>query len=298
MLDSDWKLTMESISDDHSGTLQKTNDDLQRSRSPLETVAEETEGYQPILVTPKTEWNLRPLVVEDSNRVLLAPSLELTLRYFFTHCGKDVTEISRSDLMIVLIYVVALETGFTPKGSPMPAVYRSEKHHCYRSFDQRLVKHFATQLPMDWLRRRAGPYQLEMELVHEASTRENLSCSLVAFCSGDMLIANLLPSVGKATGASFSTVIPISFHVPSVNSTRLPISYQYLQGLSLKLKNELFVPFRNLIFLKFVPIVNPSLLGLPQELVNKIKSYLDHRSKQHLLEVFKIFGSVYESERR
>uniref|UniRef100_A0A182T703 F-box domain-containing protein n=1 Tax=Anopheles maculatus TaxID=74869 RepID=A0A182T703_9DIPT len=257
--------------------LETLNDELQRSRSPLETVAEEAEGYQPILVTPQTEWKSYPLLVEDSTRLRLAPSLERALRYFFTRRGKDVTEISRSDLLIVLIYVIALETGLIPKGASLPTALRSEKHHCYRSFDKRLVNHFATRLPMEWFRYRVGPYQFELELLHEKAICSNLSCTLVALCSGDLLIVNLLPYHGLK--ASFSSAIPISYHVPAVNGDRLPLCYQYLRGLSVKVKNDLFVPFRNHMY-KFIPTISPSLQGIPPEVMLKVFAHLDNVSKK------------------
>ncbi|XP_049297529.1 uncharacterized protein LOC125771182 [Anopheles funestus] len=277
-------------SEQTSATLENHNDELHRSRSPLETVAEEAEGYHPIMVTPQTVWSSYPLLVEDSNRLMLAPSLELTLRYFFTHCGRDVTEISRSDLMIVLIYVIALELCLIPKGASLPASLRSEKHYVYRSFDKRLVKHFATRLPMDWFQKRAGCYRFDLELVHEKALYKNLTCSLVAFCSGDLLIVNLIPHHGYKAG--FSTVIPVCFHVPSVNADRLPLCYQYLQGLSMKLKNDLFVPFRNHMYTKFIPTISPSLQGIPAETMLKVCAHLDLRTRENVKEVVNTFLST------
>uniref|UniRef100_A0A182KGS7 Uncharacterized protein n=1 Tax=Anopheles christyi TaxID=43041 RepID=A0A182KGS7_9DIPT len=277
-------------SENNSVTLDKTNDELQRSRSPLETVAEEAEGYQPILVTPTTEWKSVPLLVEDSSRVLLAPSLQLALRHFFTHCNRDVTEISRSDLMIVLIYVIALETGLIPKGGSLPPTCRPGKHHTYRSYDRRLVNYFATRLPLDWFRSRSGPYRFELELVHENATCGNLSCTLVALSSGDLLIVNLLPFYGQKAG--FSVTVPISFHVPSVNGKRLPLCYQNLSGLSVKLKNELFVPFRNHMYSKFILTICPSLRGIPQEVVTRVSAYLDEPSRRKLTEVLQTLPFV------
>ncbi|XP_052897635.1 uncharacterized protein LOC128304480 [Anopheles moucheti] len=264
----------------NSSTLENLSDEIQRSRSPLETVAEEAEGYHHIEVTPLREWWLYPLLVEDSNRLELPSSLKLALRYFFTHCGKDVTEISRSDLMIVLIYVIALELGLIPKGASLPSALRSEKHYIYRSFDKRLVKHFATRLPMEWFRKRAGAYRFELELVHEKALCTNLTCTVVAFCSGDLLIVNLLPYYGYKAG--FSTVLPVSFHVPWVDADQLPFCYQYLQGLSMKVKNDLFVPFRNHMYTKCIPTISPSLQGIPIEAMLKVYAHLDPRSKQNV----------------
>lgn len=259
--------------------LENLNDELQRSRSPLETVAEEAEGYQPIPVTSHTEWKSYPLLVEDSNRLRLAPSLEHAVRYFITARDKDLAKISRSDLLVVLIYVIALETGLTPKGAALPSALQSEQLHCYRSFDKRLVNHFATRYPMDWFRNLAGPYQLELELVHEKATCSNLSCTLVAICSGDLLVVNLLPYHGLKAG--FSTAIPIRYHVPAVNVERLPLCYQFLKGLSVKVKNDLFVPFRNHMY-SFIPTVSPSLQGIPCEVMSKVCAHLDKPSKRNV----------------
>uniref|UniRef100_A0A182Q965 Uncharacterized protein n=1 Tax=Anopheles farauti TaxID=69004 RepID=A0A182Q965_9DIPT len=269
--------------EESSGSLNKMNEDLQRSRSPLETVTEEAEGAQPFLVTPKTDWESYPLLVGDSSRVRLAPSLDSTLRYFFTH--SPVTEIRRSDLMIVLIYVIALESGLIPKGVSMPAACLTDKYHSYRSFDIRLVKHFATHLPLDCFRNRAGHYRLEMELVHEKAIRDNIAVVLLAFCSGDLLIVNLQSCTDSAV--VFSTVVPINFFVPAINADRLPFCYQYLSRLSTKLKNELFVPFRSFVYHKYIPVIYPSMEGLPSELVKHITRCLDFRTRRNLLEVIK-----------
>uniref|UniRef100_A0A182N7E3 Uncharacterized protein n=1 Tax=Anopheles dirus TaxID=7168 RepID=A0A182N7E3_9DIPT len=268
-----------------SGSLNKMNEDLQRSRSPLETVTEEAEGAPPFLVTPKTDWESYPLLVEDSSRVRLAPTLDCTLRYFFTHCPKDVSEISRSDLMIVLIYVIALESGLIPKGVPMPAACLTEKYHSYRAFDKRLVKHFATRLPLDCFRNRASPYRLEMELVHQKAVRDNIDVSLVAYCSVDLLVVNLLWSANLTV--CFSTVVPVSFYVPAINANRLPFCFQHLSRLSVKMKDELFVPFRSFAYSKYIPVICPSMAGLPQEVVKHITRCLDFRTRRNLLEVLK-----------
>uniref|UniRef100_A0A182PIU4 F-box domain-containing protein n=1 Tax=Anopheles epiroticus TaxID=199890 RepID=A0A182PIU4_9DIPT len=251
----------------------------QRSRSSLETVAEEeVEGYQPILVTPTTEWKSIPLLVEHSTRQLLAPSLEIALNKFFRYVT-DVTEIRRSDLMIVLIYLIAFETGLVPKGSPLPPSCLLGKHHPYRSFDRRLVYHFASRLPFDWFRNRSGVFQLELELVHDSAT--NLSGTLVVFCSGDLLIVNLLPTCSEKT--AFCTAIPISFYVPTTNAAQLPLLFQDLPRLAKKLKDELFIPFRNHMYASFVSSVHPSIRGLPPEIIHRIVNLLNDNSRRNLV---------------
>ncbi|KFB51537.1 AGAP006814-PA-like protein [Anopheles sinensis] len=266
---------MAESSDENPWPLPKVEDDHERSRSPLETVKEEAEaeGYQPILVSSKTDWKTVQLLVEDSHRASLTPSLELALRHFLANCKKDVREISRCDLMIVLIYVIALESGLIPAGASLPEKCRPDKAHIYRTFDVRLVKHFATRLPMGCFRDASNVYRLEMVFAYGDIPGSRAACEIVARPSGDSMIVNLISNYTKMISTNPCTLIPLNFHVPSINTVRLPLCFQSLKQLSVKLKNDLFVPFVAMMYQQFIPIINPSLTGLPQELKDKISAY-------------------------
>uniref|UniRef100_A0A182IT22 Uncharacterized protein n=1 Tax=Anopheles atroparvus TaxID=41427 RepID=A0A182IT22_ANOAO len=268
--------------DENARVQQSADEVLERSRSPLETVAEEAEGHQPILVRSETDWKTVQLLVEDSHRASLTPSLELALRHFFGNCKKDVREISRCDLMIVLIYVIALESGLIPAGATLPQVCRLDKQHTYRTFDARIVKHFATQLPMECFRNASNFYRLEMTFAHN----DIAGCAIVALPSADLMIVNVIPNFTKASTKNPCTAIPVNFHVPSVNAVRLPLCFQSLTLLSVKLKNDLFAPFAASLYQHFYPILNPSFPGLPQELQEKIVAYAFKNWKQVLQNVF------------
>ncbi|XP_058121986.1 uncharacterized protein LOC131281385 [Anopheles ziemanni] len=260
-------------SNENPRALPKVDDDHERSRSPLETVAEEAEGYRPILVSSQTDWKTVQLLVEDSHRASLTPSLELALRHFLANCKKDVREISRCDLMIVLIYVIALESGLIPAGASLPDKCRPDKVHIYRTFDVRLVKHFATRLPMECFRDASKAYRLEMVFAHGDIPDGRATCEIVALPSAELMIVNLISNCTKTISINPCSVIPVNFHVPSINAVRLPLCFQSLKQLSVKLKNELFVPFAAMMYQQFIPIINPSLTGLPPELKDKISAY-------------------------
>ncbi|XP_058066838.1 uncharacterized protein LOC131216379 isoform X1 [Anopheles bellator] len=257
--------------------------EMQRSRSPLESVAEETEGYRPIPVTPQTDLTRIQLLVEDSNLQSLTPTLEAALRHFIANYPRPVAEISKNDLIRVVIYVVALETGLTPRNCPMPSFGKSKMPQVYRSFDKRLVHHFGTQLSVDSFASQSNLYSMDLCLMPIRVDENNyFGCKLTSLVSGDLLIVSLVPAGVVPINSGFSVALPISRYVPLVNTERLAVCFQRLKELSYRLKTEVFVPFRNNIHHTCLTYGYPSLIGLPVDIHLELTKYLDGYCFEHL----------------
>ncbi|XP_035791569.1 protein nutcracker-like [Anopheles albimanus] len=256
----------------------------ERSRSPLPlpTVAEEGEGYQPVPVKPWTDWDSMQLLVEDSNLLSLAPTLEATLRYFITHYPHPITQISKCDLITLAICVVAFETGLSLDGCPLPPMYKSNQLSTYRSFDNRLVRYYGTHLPMAAFANRSKAFSLDLCLLPGGALEDVQRCALVAFDSSDLLIVSLIPAEGSSLPKGFSSALPISRYIPLVNIGRLTVCFQRMKELSRKLKDELFLPFRDIAYDSYQAFRYPSLMGLPEELKSRLVKYMDKSSQENL----------------
>ncbi|XP_052860718.1 uncharacterized protein LOC128267822 [Anopheles cruzii] len=256
-----------------------SNVESHRSRSPLESVAEE-EGYRPIPVTPQTDFSAIQLLVEDSNLQSLTPTLEAAFRHFIANYPRPVAEISKNDLIRVVIYVVALETGLTPRNCPVPSF--GKMRQVYRSFDKRLVHHFVTRLSVDSFASPSNLCSMDLCLMPIRVDENNyFGCKLTSFVSGDLLIVSLVPAGAFPVNGGFSVALPISRYVPLVNTERLAVCFQRLKELSYKLKNEVFVPFRDNIHHTCLTFGYPSLIGLPVDINLELTKYLDEYCFEH-----------------
>lgn len=189
-------------------------------------------------------------------------------------------KISSVELLMLLIYLVALESGFVEDNTyvekreqlkPVPAV------GCFHIYNVRLL---SQQSPLSNRKIEDVPFRLVLRtLLDESATQENsnviiLQSHLMAVVLGDLLMVTLSP-VPPSREPGYSICLSIGRFVLNVQLEPLYKRFRKLDELSLQLREKLFQPMRaqQLSALKFY--LHPSLLGLPDELYNEIFRYLN-----------------------
>ncbi|XP_034481617.1 protein nutcracker [Drosophila innubila] len=190
------------------------------------------------------------------------------------------TKISSVELLMLLIYLVALESGFVEDNTyvekrdqlrPVPAV------GCFHIYNVRLL---SQQSPQTIRKSEDAPFRMVLRtLLDESATQEDSNVStlqshLMAVVLGDLLMVTLSPAPpSKEPGHSIC--LSIGRFVLNVQLEPLYKRFRRLDELSLQLRQKLFQPMRaqQLLALKFY--LHPSLLGLPDELYNEIFRYLN-----------------------
>ncbi|XP_011308661.1 F-box only protein 7 [Fopius arisanus] len=187
----------------------------------------------------------RGIRVEDSTFFKLSPALEkivLSLRSDVTH----------HDQLITVSTVIMEEVGYYIDDSG---------DDDSRPFD-----------PVKW--RASGVYEISMR----NRLTEDLDFKLEAIPVGDVLVLNVSP-IDKSVKTRSMAVETLAFINPY--SSDLPGTYLDLKRLSHRFKDTLTTPIRDEI-LNAAEVTNPSLLGLPVEIQQKILSFLDSKSARNL----------------
>ncbi|XP_055603001.1 uncharacterized protein LOC129751487 [Uranotaenia lowii] len=239
----------------------------------LDTVAEENEDPQKA-TTGLCGWTTEYLV-EDSTRTQLSAPLARLLAGFIDLYQNE-RELNSFDMLFVAIYCISLEMGFLPDG------HRIQDQHSvfqprYASYDRRVMRIFSDIVPTDFYDRTNRSYRLNLYMPGSEE-----QCSLVGVGSGDFLCLTFtVPKRADISGKS--TLLSVSRYVPVLNFRRLNLTFQNLKELSQRLKNELFIPVRDVLCLDEDIPIYPSLNGLPDEVVaSLLVRYLDKNSSRRL----------------
>ncbi|KAM8709266.1 hypothetical protein ACLKA7_016124 [Drosophila subpalustris] len=192
------------------------------------------------------------------------------------------TKISSVELLMLLIYLVALESGFVEDNAyvkkqeqlkPVPAV------GCFHIYNVRLL---SQQSPLrsrkseDALFRFVLRTLLDASATEDPSTVATLQSHLMAVVLGDLLMVTLSPAPpSKEPG--YSICLSIGRYVLNVQLEPLYKRFRKLDELSLQLRQKLFQPMRAQQLLTLKLYLHPSLLGLPDELYHEIFRYLNWR---------------------
>ncbi|XP_063983696.1 F-box only protein 7-like [Diachasmimorpha longicaudata] len=195
----------------------------------------------------------RSILVEDSTFFELSPALERVA----LSLNSDVTH---HDQLIALSTVIMGEVGY----------YINDDND--QPFD-----------PSKW--RASGVYEIPMR----NRLSEDLDVKLEAIPVGDVLILNV-SSVNKSVKTRSMAVETLAFVNPY--SSDLAGKFLDLKRLSHRFKDTLTTPIKNEI-LNAAEVTNPSLLGLPVEIQQKILFLLDPKSARNLQSCSKKFRELF-----
>ncbi|ALC43898.1 ntc [Drosophila busckii] len=216
---------------------------------------------------------LEPLALEYAT----SSAVPQHLRQLLEQHAKGKT--SSVELLVMLIYCVALESGFVANETfdqkrhllkPVPAV------GCFHICNVRLL----SQQPLLFTKEFEDTvHRLQLRtLVHlgsdEAAAVATLQSRLMAVVLGDLLMVTLSP-VPPSKEPGFSVCLSIGRYVLNVQLEPVEQRFRRLDELCLQLRQKLFQPMRAQQLLSLKLQMHPTLLGLPEELYDEIFRHLN-----------------------
>jgi hypothetical protein len=202
-----------------------------------------------------------PTLIEESSSKRIPHNLEALVKSL--EGSQDVSPANKNDLLAVLMYVLMMETGYSPVHAGDTSVCNSD-----HGFSIHKLNHFCN-MPAIWKNIQQNNY--EMTFILGRFTQ--YPCRLLILPTDDDIIVNLLISNLTQERNGYSFGIQPSKYVINPTSSCIPAKFRNLKDLSLKFKNNLSHPARSVILTK-EGILNASLLGVPDEVKIKIFKYL------------------------
>lgn len=201
---------------------------------------------------------------------------------------------TKSDVLAMLVYVVALECGFVSVTHPeLKSTQTVAKP--WTSFHCDIVRQFCDCLPCDYRNDTINGYSARLVLL-QLSERD---CLLVARDIGDGLCITF--SVCLSNGEQLARSLYLSAGRYVLRTQFVDASFgkcvQNLKELSYRVKNELFVPIRigiltdKLVFVEWRGLF-AGLMGLPNELLSKILSMMTIEERKPICEASSVLKEL------
>nr|XP_023020755.1 F-box only protein 7-like isoform X1 [Leptinotarsa decemlineata] len=195
-----------------------------------------------------------PFCLDDYRGEEKPKSLENVLS-FIQETEPDAT---KTDVLVGLIYILMLETGFMPKNTEEPS--RNDY-----DFNLSVVIHLSKRLPRGWKQDKL--YRMSFTL----PTYERHICTVICFNSSDELLVNCIVD-GVEERELCCYLDPLLYFSHSENNLR-NLHLQNLHGFSMKVKNEICYPAQQFI-LRFNNIRVSCVEALPTEVIIVLMKYL------------------------
>lgn len=187
-------------------------------------------------------------------------------------CSLPSDNLNAKELFTIILYVASIESGFTWN------IINSEDidfiHHTF-SFDIRRVR----SIPVD-------SYKLwstvsdHFEKTLYLGGVEDFICKLVANPFSEKIIVHI--------SSAKSLLCFSSIYVIPDNMDRNKPKFEKLKELNMRFRNELFHPIKSYLLTE-ASIANPSLIGVPLEIISKVSRYLDVKDFLNLCATCKHF---------
>ncbi|XP_055840417.1 protein nutcracker [Episyrphus balteatus] len=218
----------------------------------------------------QTNTDLDMLTIEDSTLEKIPIHLANLLRSF------DVEKSTPADLLIGLIYGIALECSFAAidevhqKHTSLQGVSKNQIASAFHSKHVRLL----SNMPSGVYDANKMSYTLRLQLYLDPT---ETACLMTGVVTGDFLILTLTPDCGNAIGKSIC--LSIGRYVLNANGKPFPTRLRKLPELSYKLHEQVLVPVRKQLILgDDIVILYPSLEALPEELYIYLFGYLNRNN--------------------
>lgn len=217
--------------------------------------------WQSLILSPKIlsgHFLDEPTITLDQSTLQIIPC---HLRKLILSLGRRPTQ---NDVMNALVMCAAMETGFIGDwcfndDTDADEVLRGYARNWSFSFDRRMIRDFA-RMPTydDSITHKT--FKLKFSLWPDNDIHVH------SLDSGDFILVMARNADNSVMSSTKSIALPVSRYVISknINLSNLPVSFRNLRELSMRLKNEIFLPLRNNI-LGSTP--NPSLQGIDLDVI-------------------------------
>ncbi|XP_050511590.1 uncharacterized protein LOC126887801 [Diabrotica virgifera virgifera] len=212
-----------------------------------------------------------PILVEDFE----VEALPQSVKNIITSLEQCVTEPSRNDILVGVIYILMLEYGFVP-------------NHCKDSspnqgFNLKQLLEYSKELPQNW--KEHGIYTLWFYL----KGYEQNQCNIVCCPSLDDLIVNCY--ITKIENSVFTMLVDSLSYFSSSNVNARRLNFQNLKGLSFKIKSTICYPVYQTILRSHLRF-DKCMEAMPFELILLLKKYLRKFDFQNFQIAFNIQFSI------
>lgn len=202
-------------------------------------------------------------------------------------CGFGNRLPNKIDLMNAFVVASGLETGFIGDWCCKDIEAELSAYQlnwCY-SFDHRMLNNFAIMIPQD----QPETFKFKFSLL--------LDKEIIVHCfeTGDLFVLSAQLVDNSKITSTKSLALPISRYIVrnKVDFNNLPNGFRNLQELSIKLKNQIFLPLRNDIYQESAcQWPYPSLHGVPNVIIHKIIKHLNKKDIASLSLTSKIINQT------
>ncbi|KAH8317271.1 hypothetical protein KR074_009798 [Drosophila pseudoananassae] len=230
---------------------------------------------------------LPPLILEHTTLESVPQHLEKLMDQY-----KDGKYPPAPVLLLLLIYLLALESGFAEEETYMQKRHRLEPVATFSSFHARNVRLLSEQPANYTVSFSDTMFSMRLRTLLDKHAPEGaalvaaLQSRLTAITVGDLLMVTLSPAPSSNL-PGYSISLSIGRYVLNVQSKTKPIHHRFrkLDELSFQLKNNVFQPMRSQQLIQMAQKLQPSLLGLPEELYEEIFVYLNPQQMKVLSQV-------------
>ncbi|EDX09105.1 protein nutcracker isoform X15 [Drosophila simulans] len=229
------------------------------------------------LIEEKSAQEPNPLILEHATLQSVPQHMEKLLNQY-QECHK----MPAAEWLHLLTYLVALESGFVEEETFAQKRHLIEPVPSFSSFHALNVRLLSEQPAKYSVCFNDTAYIMRLRTLldkhapEESSLVSALQSRLMAITLGDQLMITLSPAPpSKQPGYSIS--LSIGRYVLNVQAKNKPIYHRFrkLDELSYQLKQHLFHPMRSQQLMQMEMKLQPSLLGLPDDLYFEIFRYLD-----------------------
>ncbi|XP_039966830.1 protein nutcracker-like [Bactrocera tryoni] len=233
--------------------------------------------------------NLKQLLLSDTTIQCSPLHLRQLLRLY------KIDVLSPAHILFLLVYLIALECGFVPRHLFKKFCRVLSTIPPFLTYHSKNVLFLSREKPIYQFKSPHETYfSIELRVLNRNVKHSSLNSILTALVSGDYLLVTLTPTTTTLRG--FSSCLSINRYIISHLTLREPISryFRNLDQLTVKLRDEVFIPVRNeqLAYLGASPY--PSINGLPVESREFLYGYLNETDLKNLSQMSKQFYAEIE----
>lgn len=219
---------------------------------------------------------MEPILIEDFKYNEVPETMKNVLSYLKNLDPSS----SRNDILICLVYILFLETGFVPKED------YDESNVLLHSFNYQNVKKFSMKLPIGW--KHHNMYSFSFVLPPFPQHELQVVCVVAA---GDVLVNCI---VNEIDNAQFTICLDPLLYFSSSRCDINSYNLQNVRHLSKNVKDILSYQAKQVI-LHQNGVVSECFEQLPPEIVLLIMSYLDVKSLIYLGQVNSVCNTVMKT---
>ncbi|XP_022218120.2 protein nutcracker isoform X1 [Drosophila obscura] len=219
-----------------------------------------------------------PLNVENAT----PEAVPLYMSQLLDQCAGADRKIPPAELLTLLVYLVAMESGFVEVETYSQNRHKLQPVPAFSSFHAGNVRLLSLEPPHYSIGFNDTVFTFNLRTLHDKHEAEEavliavMQSRLRAVHLGDELMVSLSPPVSSKL-PGYSIALTIGRYVLNIQAKGKPIfnRFRKLDNLSYELKQNIFHPMRTQQLMQISQQLQPSLVGLPEDIYPHIFRYLN-----------------------